>query len=50
MRTAIRYILVSDSTVNILRKLEKEVMKDGSEHRYLTTVFVDAEVPVYVLS
>ena len=50
MRTAIRYIPVSGSTINILRKLEKEVMKDGSEHGYLTTTLVDAEIPVYVLS
>jgi len=50
MRTAIKYILVNDSTINILRKLEKEIIEDGSEHGCLTTMIVDAKEPAYVVS
>jgi len=50
MRTVIHYMLCSGGFINILRKLEKEVMEDGSEHGYLTTMIVDAEVPAYVVS
>ncbi len=50
MRTVIQCTLCRSGSINILRKLEKEVMEDGSERGYSTILIPSAEAPVYVVA